>query len=131
MLPFSQFSRAFVHFTMSMFEYFLFFTVQWVSCCLQCNNFFFSFWYIWMQNREDAYAVFCFVSSYFHFFLYSKWIYFSKQKAHGLTLYHRDFVDFWVLWAFPIRGFLALWAFLTPAHVGQGQIMRSGPIWQV
>ena len=64
-------------------------------------------------------------------FLYSEWKFFLKKKAHGLALYHRAFVEFWVLWAFPIRGFLALWAFLTPAHVGQGQIMKNGPIWQV
>jgi len=62
-----------------------------------------------LKTNEDAYVVLlCFLFTYFHFFLYSEWIFFSKKKTHGLVLYHKTFVNFLTLWTFSMKDFLAL-----------------------
>jgi len=41
-----------------------------------------------------------------------------KKKAHVLSMTHKAFVEFLVLWASLMCDFLVMWTFLALAHVG-------------
>jgi len=50
-----------------------------------------------------------------------------KMKAHGLVLAHKAFCRVFYLVGFFDGDFFSMWAFLTLAHMGQGQALWAEP----